>query len=107
MFLVTKLAKGGDLVSYLDAMKKSKLGEEQARSIFYQLSRAVKEVHDQGLIHRDLKHMNVLLSNTSSNPKVKLADFGLCAKLREGRDHTKDGQCVGTACYMAPEVILC
>ena len=66
----------------------------------------MKEVHDQGLIHRDLKHMNILLSDTSSNPKVKLADFGLCAKLGEGMDHMKHGQCVGTTSYMAPEIIL-
>ena len=37
-----------------------------------------------GIVHRDLKHMNILVKNAENTPKVKIADFGMAAKLKEG-----------------------
>lgn len=85
---MTKLAKGGDLVSYQEAKGMSCLPEERARDLFEQMCRGVKDIHAKRLIHRDLKHMNILLSDTSYHPKVKIADFGLTAKLKEGSEVT-------------------
>ena len=53
-------------------------------------------------MHRDLKYMNIFLSDTSEAPKVKIGDFGLACLL-------KDDECIskyaGTLGFMAPEVI--
>jgi serine/threonine protein kinase len=63
------------------------------------VTRALKSAHDHGVIHRDLKPGNLLVTEDGS---VKLADFGI-AKLFGGDSHTAQGNFVGTADYMAPE----
>lgn len=63
------------------------------------VTRALKSAHDHGVIHRDLKPGNLLVTDDGS---VKLADFGI-AKLFGGDAHTAQGNFVGTADYMAPE----
>ena len=63
------------------------------------VTRALKSAHDHGVIHRDLKPGNLLVTDDGT---VKLADFGI-AKLFGGDAHTAQGNFVGTADYMAPE----
>ena len=63
------------------------------------VTKALKSAHDHGVIHRDLKPGNLLVTDDGS---VKLADFGI-AKLFGGDAHTAQGNFVGTADYMAPE----
>jgi serine/threonine protein kinase len=63
------------------------------------LARAMQYAHDRGVIHRDLKPGNVLLTK-DGQPKV--ADFSL-AKQAQGSSHTQAGQVMGTPSYMAPE----
>ena len=38
---------------------------------------------DQGIVHRDIKHKNIFLSNQGKNPQVKIADFGLAIFLED------------------------
>eukprot|EP01060_Flectonema_neradi_P038016 TRINITY_DN7857_c1_g1_i1.p1 TRINITY_DN7857_c1_g1~~TRINITY_DN7857_c1_g1_i1.p1 ORF type:complete len:880 (+),score=101.15 TRINITY_DN7857_c1_g1_i1:96-2735(+) len=57
--------------------------------------------HSRGLIHRDIKPANMLVD---SNGRCKLADFGLCKRIRENTDVTHHRHVVGTVRYMSPQV---
>ena len=62
---------------------------------------AVKFLHDQDILHRDLKFENVLMMIDGT---VKLADFGLTKELRPMDSNSYTTAAVGTKKYMAPEV---
>lgn len=66
-----------------------------------QVADALGAAHASGLVHRDVKPANILLS---ADGRVLVADFGI-AKAAEGSDHTSDGSMVGTAKYLAPEQV--
>src|SRR6195952_791616 len=57
-------------------------------------------LHEQGVIHRDIKGANIL---TTKEGLVKLADFGVATSTLSGQD--KEAQVVGTPYWMAPEII--
>src|SRR5437763_435785 len=65
------------------------------------LARAIQHAHQRGVVHRDLKPINILLTEDGA-PKV--TDFGLAKRL-EGDDsgQTRSGAIMGTPSYMAPE----
>jgi WD40 repeat protein/serine/threonine protein kinase len=64
------------------------------------LARAVQHAHSRGVVHRDLKPANVLLT-TEGEPKI--ADFGLAKWLDADCQISRQGQILGTPCYMSPE----
>ena len=66
-----------------------------------QVADALGAAHAAGLVHRDVKPANILLSRDG---RVLVADFGI-AKAAEGADLTNDGSMVGTAKYLAPEQV--
>ena len=91
-------------MNYLNNLDEGKLSEERVRHIFTQLASGVQEIHNQGIVHCDLKHKNIYVSNVrSENPEIKIGDFGLACKL------DKD-ECIiaraGTMSFMAPEIVL-
>ena len=60
-------------------------------------------MHAQGIAHRDIKHLNVLISMVDGKPVAKITDFGMSAYLAKGETITK---VAGTIGFMAPEVVL-
>ena len=103
VFIVTKYMKGGDLTQFFEDMKVSHLTEEQAKFVFKQLAQALHVVHEQGIVHRDIKLLNVFVNKKKNMPLIKLADFGLAMKIDDRREVLPQA---GTYCFMSPEVIL-
>jgi Tol biopolymer transport system component len=66
-----------------------------------QIAEALEAAHNKGVIHRDIKSENIMVSETN---QIKVMDFGL-AKLKGSLKLTKTSSTVGTLAYMAPEVI--
>ena len=113
LYLVMEFCPGGDFMSLL--IKKDILPEEEARFYTAELILAVDSIHKLDCIHRDIKPDNILIDK---NGHIKLSDFGLAKisdKLYENNKndnfnknkltHQKLFSCVGTAYYVAPEVL--
>ncbi len=62
-FIVSKYAAGGDLCTYLNKQvkKNCQLSEDQTQLIMHQLAKGVRDIHKQGLVHKDLKLLNVFI----------------------------------------------
>ncbi|MFJ3395071.1 serine/threonine-protein kinase [Leifsonia aquatica] len=101
-FLVMELVDGQDLRSRLD---EGPLPPEQVATLTADVAEALAVVHGAGMVHRDLKPVNILLATSSvpgRAPIVKLADFGIAHLLGADRVTTA-GTVIGTAGYLSPE----
>jgi hypothetical protein len=102
LWIALEFVRGGTLA---DAMRYSggALGWPEAARIGLQIAEGLGFAHAQGVIHRDIKPMNVLLTDARP-PVAKLTDFGL-ARLAESSEHTQPGSLLGSARYMSPEQV--
>jgi serine/threonine protein kinase len=73
----------------------------QARLWFHQLASALDHAHKLGIIHRDVKPENIII--TPNKESAYLVDFGIAISAEDGRKLTKSGYVVGTLGYMSPE----
>ena len=96
LYLVMELVAGGDLQARL---AQGPLPPREAAHLTELVARALEHAHRNGVLHRDLKPGNVLLT-AEGVPKV--TDFGL-ARLSEGERLTQTGAILGSPGYMAPE----
>jgi formylglycine-generating enzyme required for sulfatase activity len=81
-----------------------KLPWDEIRQIFTGVLEAMEEAHSVGVVHRDLKPQNILLSFTDNGVEPKIVDFGI-AKILEGTTYTMTGALLGTCRYMSPEQV--
>jgi ankyrin repeat protein/tRNA A-37 threonylcarbamoyl transferase component Bud32 len=70
--------------------------------ILYEIGSGLSYAHRKGIIHRDIKPDNILLT---PGGEVKITDFGLARSAAMDKGFTQTGETVGTPCYMAPEQI--
>jgi serine/threonine protein kinase len=84
-----------------DAIRRGPLPVRRITEIGLDVADALEHVHAQGLVHRDVKPANVLLSRGGGS---KLTDFGI-ARLVDSAKVTSTGLMVGTASYLAPEQV--
>jgi len=71
-------------------------------SIMYQAANGIKYIHEQSIVHRDIKFQNFLVGNENNEIQIKLCDFGLAVKV-DGNFIDKER--LGTGCYHSPEII--
>jgi serine/threonine protein kinase len=103
-YVAMRLIPGADLRRIL--RRERRLQPARAVRIVGQLADALSAAHAAGIVHRDVKPSNVLLTTTIAGDHVYLADFGLARVTPRTRAITEVGRCVGTLDYTAPEVLL-
>lgn len=95
-YLVMEYVPGGDLAARLEAG-----GAADPERLARELLSALRHIHEAGVIHRDVKPQNVLLGDEE---RALLTDFGI-AQPRDATSLTETGLVLGTARYLAPEVM--
>jgi serine/threonine protein kinase len=103
-YFVMELVRGEPITQYCDARK---LTVPRRLELFAQVCAAVQHAHSKGVIHRDLKPGNVLVTDVDGRPTPRVIDFGI-AKATDARDaervaFTEHRQMIGTPQYMSPE----
>jgi hypothetical protein len=91
-YLVSRLVVG-------ERFDRTELSDEESVRAIAAVADALDHAHSRGVIHRDVKPANILVSTDGD---VRLTDFGI-ARDEDTRDHTGDERVLGTLSYMAPE----
>lgn len=103
LYIVMQLVSGGTLKQRLDQWHRQgrTLDTTEVVQVFSQLAEALSYAHEQGIIHRDIKPVNVLMD---SSARPILSDFGIAKVLASTQEGlTRPGAGVGTPEYMSPE----
>ena len=82
-----------------DRVRKGPLEPGEAVGLVDQMAAGLGEAHGKGIIHRDIKSANIMVT---AKGRAKVMDFGL-AKLRGGSSLTRSQTTLGTVAYMSPE----
>jgi serine/threonine-protein kinase len=96
-FIVMEFVEGRTLADFL--AKGGKLAPAKATEIAERIADALQAAHTQGVIHRDVKSANVMVTREGT---VKVMDFGI-ARMAEGDNVTQTAAVLGTASYLSPE----
>ena len=97
--IITRYCPGRSLFDRLHKSPEKQLTSRQLTAIAYQVAEGMRFLHSNGIVHRDLKTMNILLDDKGI---AKIADFGLVGVIKEG-EGLNGG--VGTPHYTAPEIL--
>ena len=103
-FFVMELVRGDSIVRFCDEQR---MTDQQRLALFRDVCAAIQHAHQKGVIHRDLKPNNILVTWQHGEPIPKVIDFGI-AKATQGRltdktMFTRFEQFIGTPAYMSPE----
>ena len=103
-FIVMELVDGIPITEYV---QKNRLSLEQRIRLFLEVCEGINHAHRRGVIHRDLKPNNILVTERDGQPRPKIIDFGIAKVLNQGlgRRLTATDQVLGTLEYLSPEVI--
>lgn len=95
-YIAMEFIEGPNLFKYIRS--KTKLDPREAANIMSQACAALDAMHEQGIVHRDIKSDNIVLAKGGL---VKIMDFGLAKA--DGAQLTQDNMVMGTPAYMSPE----
>jgi len=101
LYIVMRYVRGSDLHALIK--RDGRLAPERAAAIVGQVGSALDAAHAAGLVHRDVKPGNVLLSGGGEEEHAYLSDFGLTRRLEPGSELTESGQWLGTVDFASPE----
>jgi CheY-like chemotaxis protein len=101
LYLTMRFVEGTDLRALL--AEETRLEPARAVRIVAQVADALAEAHRHGLVHRDVKPANVLVTTRGGSEHAFLTDFGISRDRTAATDLTQTGFAVGTADYMSPE----
>jgi len=103
-YFVMELVRGIPITDYCDL---EQLTPRERLELFVDLCHAIQHAHQKGIIHRDVKPTNVLVTSHDGRPVVKVIDFGvakaLSQQLTDRTIYTQFAQMIGTPLYMSPE----
>lgn len=100
LFIEMEYANDGSLYHKIVAQDGKLLEEVEVLQYFYQLISAVDYIHAFGILHRDIKTLNIFVTKSKI---IKLGDFGISKVLEETYGNAET--CVGTPYYMSPELV--
>lgn len=103
LFIAMRLIRGTNLEGAIEAGGPLEL--PRVVRLARQLGGALDAVHARGLVHRDVKPANVLLTGAGDEEHVYLADFGLAREAASNTGMTQSGQWIGTLDFIAPEIL--
>lgn len=101
LWIVTELIHGRNLAQILETTPSGWLHPAIAASIVREICRALASAHEHGVVHRDVKPENVMITHQGT---VKLMDFGI-AKIQRITNMTQTGIFMGSPSYMSPEQV--
>ena len=103
-YFVMELIRGIPITEYCDDRN---LSTEERLNLFTQICSAIQHAHQKGIIHRDIKPNNILVSTNGDHPVPKVIDFGIAkatqSRLTDKTVFTQFRQFIGTPAYMSPE----
>jgi serine/threonine protein kinase/Tol biopolymer transport system component len=103
-YFVMELVAGVSITEYCD---KNSLSTKDRLALFLQVCHAVQHAHQKGIIHRDVKPSNVMVTHHDGKPVPKVIDFGIAKainqRLTEKTLFTRYAHIIGTPAYMSPE----
>jgi eukaryotic-like serine/threonine-protein kinase len=104
-YIVMELVRGLPITGYC---QQHGLNLEARIALFRQVCAALQHAHEKGVIHRDLKPTNILITEINGQPQPKIIDFGIAKALsHEGQPGmtwmTRQSRLIGTPSYMSPE----
>lgn len=103
--IITEMYTGGELFDKIihNTTSRGCFSEAKAASIIKSVLEAVAYLHANEIVHRDIKPENILFESKEEDSPVKLIDFGLSRRHQQGEALMSNS--VGTAYYMAPELL--
>ena len=104
-FMAMEFVDGRNLRDHI--ARQGALEEKEVVAVLKKTSAALQRAHEEGVVHRDVKPENILITRKTPNrpSEVKVADFGLARRMEGDASVTQSGMTMGTPLYMSPEQI--